>query len=134
MTRKICICKRCKRKREHHAHGLCRSCYQSTNKNHREYVKKYSKFRNESKRIGNMDNIENLCLKHGFSEDVAEAIAMNGNILDKKMKERGIVQLTIYNVVYFSRMKDKSTVVPKSQQEVKDIKNTVVTEGFKDND
>ena len=42
--------------------------------------------------------------------------------------------MEIDTVIYFSRMKDKSTVVPKSQQEVKDIKNTVVTEGFKDND
>ena len=38
-------------------------------------------------KIGNVDNIMAICLKHGFSEEVADAIAIDGKLLDKKLKK-----------------------------------------------
>ena len=42
-------------------------------------------------KVGNVENIKRICLEHGFSEDVAEAIALDGEVLDKKMKEKGVI-------------------------------------------
>ena len=36
-------------------------------------------------KIGNPDNIKRICLDYGLSEDVANAIAMDGEVLDKKL-------------------------------------------------
>ena len=44
------------------------------------------------KKLGDPIKIKNLCLEHGFSDDIAEAIALNGIILDKKMKEKNIIR------------------------------------------
>lgn len=36
-------------------------------------------------KLGNVKNIKRLCLEYGFSEDVAEAIAVDGEMLNKKL-------------------------------------------------
>lgn len=64
---------------------ICRKCY-------KKKQNKYKKIRYRIDRIGDMDRIEKLCLEHGFSVDVAKAIAMDGVILDEKMKEKGLVK------------------------------------------
>ena len=40
---------------------------------------------------GNPERLKELCLEYGFSDDIAEAIALDGIVLDKKMKEKGII-------------------------------------------
>lgn len=57
----------------------------------REYYQRHADELRAKRRIGNPDRIKAICLEHGFSPDVANAIAMDGIILDKKMKERGII-------------------------------------------
>jgi len=97
------ICSRCNKMKKYYATGLCSSCYNHqryyTNEKHRKHQLKrakeqtkagYGKERYLMAKIGNMDNIKKLCLDYDISEDVAEAIAMDGIILDEKMKERGI--------------------------------------------
>ena len=97
------LCPCCNKIKKYYATGICQYCYTRQtyhfNKKYREYCLNkareqtksgYRKERHLADKIGNMDNIEKLCLEHGFSRDVAEAIAMDGIILDKKMKERGI--------------------------------------------
>ena len=98
------ICPGCGKLKKYYATGLCKGCYLKncyyTNEKFRNLMLKRSKlqtlsgYRHErylADRIGNMDNIERLCLEHGFSKSVSKAIAMDGVILDKKMKDKGIV-------------------------------------------
>ena len=94
-------CPCCKQLKEYYSSGMCTRCYEvnlyHTNKRwrqkHLERMKPVHRKHYLADKIGNMDNIEQLCLRHGFSKDVAEAIAMDGIILDKKMKERGIIKV-----------------------------------------
>ena len=101
----VFICQGCNKEKKYYQSGLCSSCYKMnlyyTNEKYRlnciRAMNRYRetdryKLKSASDKIGNMDNIEKLCLEHGFSPDVAEAIAMDGVILDKKMKEKGIIQ------------------------------------------
>lgn len=53
----------------------------------RPEVKERQKERQKMNKIGNVDNIRALCLKHGFSEEAADVIAVDGELLDKKLKE-----------------------------------------------
>jgi len=40
---------------------------------------------------GNPERLKEICLEYDFSDDIAEAIALDGIVLDKKMKEKGII-------------------------------------------
>ena len=40
---------------------------------------------------GNAKNIKRICIDYGLSEDVADIIALDGDVLDKEMKKRGII-------------------------------------------
>jgi len=68
-----------------------------TDKSFREKIKKRNREWCRStdyygrKRRGNPEVIKDICLKYGLSKEVANAIAMNGEVLDLKMKERGIL-------------------------------------------
>jgi hypothetical protein len=92
-------CPGCNRKKKYCGYGLCKSCcelneYHTNPRRHKVVIdarNKYEKQKRFHEKIGNMDNIEKICLEHGFSPDVAEAIAMDGIILEKKMKEKGII-------------------------------------------
>jgi len=59
---------------------------------YREYYQRPEvKAKAKTVKIGNFENIKRICIEHGFSEDVANAIAMDGEVLNKKMRERGIL-------------------------------------------
>ncbi len=103
-TGDIFTCPRCDKIRKYYATGLCHACYTHqpyyTNEKYREHKLKkareqtksgYRKERRFADKIGNIDSIEKLCLDHGFSKDVATAIAMDGVILDEEMKKRSII-------------------------------------------
>lgn len=51
------------------------------NKKNKSWVKAYRK-----KRLGKPETIKELCKIYGFSDDVAEAIALDGEKLDAKLK------------------------------------------------
>ena len=98
------ICPICNKEKKYSCLGLCRTCYnnelyQSSEKVRenkklrckKQWDKGYFRKRYYSNKVGNMDNIEKLCLEHGYSKDVANAIAMDGVELDKEMEKRGII-------------------------------------------
>jgi len=98
------ICPICDKERKYACLGLCKTCYNNelyqlsdkvrlTRMKHckEQFNKGYFKKRHLSNKIGDMDNIEKLCLEKGFSKDVANAIAMDGVVLDLEMKKRGII-------------------------------------------
>lgn len=97
-------CPICNKEKKYSCLGLCRTCYSNeqyhSSEKAREDKKRrckkqwnegYFKKRYLSNKIGNMDNIEKLCLEYGYDKDVANAIAMDGVKLDKEMKKRGII-------------------------------------------
>lgn len=54
----------------------------------REYQQRPDvKERRKVNKIDNVDNIRAICLEHGFSEEAADAIAIDGELLDKKLRE-----------------------------------------------
>lgn len=56
----------------------------------KESMREYHKKAYQKQKLGDYDKIKEICKQHGFSDDVCEAIALNGNVLDKKLAERGI--------------------------------------------
>ena len=56
----------------------------------KESMRKTRKKAYQKQKLGDYDKIKEICKLHGFSDDVCEAIALNGNVLDKKLAERGI--------------------------------------------
>ena len=67
----------------------------------KEYMKEYYQRHKKKLRAQNLEYkrrrklepswIKDICLAFGLSEDVAEAIALDGDILDKKMREKNII-------------------------------------------
>lgn len=98
------LCPVCKQEARYSCLGLCRSCYHTDkyfsdaefrqrckDKVRKQRLQGYGKKIHLSNKLGNMDNIEKLCLKHGFDAEVAKAIAMDGVFLEEEMKKRGII-------------------------------------------
>ena len=101
------VCSVCGNSRPYHAKDMCKKCYtqqpmyrEYRRKYYKEYRQrpKYKKYNREyqreynKKRRNDPKKIRNVCLDLGYSEDIADAIALDGIILDDKMKERGIVK------------------------------------------
>jgi hypothetical protein len=43
------------------------------------------------RKLGNPEKIKNICLEHGLSEEISDAIAVDGVVLETVMKKRGII-------------------------------------------
>jgi len=86
------ICKRCKRDLKHYAFGFCQSCYEmhryNTNPKHKKNRLKINRKYRAKRERENCDNIYALCKKFGFSDDVSLAVAVDGDVLDEKLKEK----------------------------------------------
>ena len=59
----------------------------------REYYQRHADEIKAKRRLGkgNPERLKEICLEYDFSDDIAEAIALDGIVLDKKMKEKGII-------------------------------------------
>lgn len=84
------ICKKYKLKNDFYPSSLkdsnymCKECFK---KQMLPIHKKY----NLKRKLGNPIKIKKLCEKYNFSKDVTNAIILDGIILDKEMKKRGII-------------------------------------------
>ena len=63
----------------------------------KEYMKKYNQLpevkqrRRERNKLGNTEIIIHICKEHGISDEIATAIALDGKVLDRKMREGGML-------------------------------------------
>jgi len=105
---RIFVCSVCGESKPYYAKDMCVVCYRKcyyqrpevkerlrkyySQPKWKEHKKKYDKEYSKKRRIYNPEKIKNVCLNLGYSNDVATAIALDGIILDKAMKERGIVK------------------------------------------
>ena len=67
---------------------------QRQRENMKEYFQRPEVKARDKKRlvkVGNTENIKQICKDHDISDEIATAIALDGKVLDQKMRERGML-------------------------------------------